>query len=266
MSFYTFVYFLGIASCGMQGAEKIMKPYKWTTPYLLCAGINSFGGGFIRDVFLLSVFPAVFTSECVPDIMVAVIAALVYVSAHQSYPVAVKWFTILADACGLGTFIAIGVDKATNLGYSAPVAILSGIITSQGGGILATIFCGTPILQAVSANPTYRVMGIIGTALYSHWIGSAVNPVSAQYAVVLYTTIGALISENMFRNELRHRTLLVVDNKLLCSAFGDIGNSCVMSPPCEHVLWFYKQSNQPVALMVLNFRKRTILYHCMRLM
>lgn len=268
MKAFMFVYFMGIASCGMQGAEKTIKRHARTSSVMLSAGLNSFGGGFIRDVFLLSVFPVVLTPECVPDIAVAMVAALVYLNAQQNYLTrnAAKWFTIITDAGGLGTFIAIGVDKAMNLGAGTLTTILSGIVTSQGGGVVAAVFCGTSLLRVLSTNLAYRLMAVGGVLLYSWWTGSTADRISSQYAVILYTTIGALVCDQMVTDEIIKRLFLVMDNRLLCPALVAKDRPFVFAPRYERNFWYYRYVEKVASRMVMACCERTLLYHCMRLM
>lgn len=268
MTVYTFVYFLGIASCGMQGAEKMTRQSGRTSLSMLCAGLNSFGGGFIRDVFLLSVFPVVLTPECLPDITVAMVAALLYLNARQNCLTqnAVKWFTVIADAGGLGTFITIGVDKAIDLGTGTLSAILSGIVTSQGGGVAAAVFSGTPLLWALSTNVAYRLMAVGGVLLYSWWTGVTADRISSQYAVILYTTIGALACDQMVTTEINKRLSLVMDSDLLCPALVTRDRPLVFAPRYDRFFWYCREAEKATSCMVMACRKRTLLYHCMRLM
>lgn len=268
MAFYMFVYFMGIASCGMQGAEKMSRCSGQMSSILFSAGLNSFGGGFIRDVFLLSVFPAVFTPDCVPDIAVAMVAALVYWNTqHTCFTQDVaKWFMVIADAGGLGTFIAIGVDKAIDMGAGTLTAILSGILTSQGGGILAAVFCGMPLLKAISANAAYRLMAISGVVLYRCWTGSSTDRTSVHYAVILYTTIGALLSDQMITNEVVKRLYLVMDYRLLCPSLVARDRPFVFAPHYERIICYCGDVGKVASRGATACYKRTLLYHCLRLM
>ena len=268
MTVYTFIYFLGIAACGMQGAEKMVQFSNRRSSVMFSAGLNSFGGGFIRDVFLLSVFPVVFTPGCTPDIAVAMVAAMVYLNARQNCLSlnAVKWFMVIADAVGLGTFISIGVDKAMDLGAGMFTAILSGIVTSQGGGMAAAVFSGTTLLQALSTNVSYRLMAVGGVLLYSWWTGVATDRNSLQYAVILYTTIGALACDQMVTAEIIKRLSMVMDSELLCPALVMRDMLFVFAPRYERIIWYCRDVEKAANRTVMACCKRTLLYHCMRLM
>lgn len=268
MTVYTFIYFLGIASCGMQGAEKMIRQSSRTSLVMLCAGMNSFGGGFIRDVFLLFVFPVVFTRECVPDITVSMVAVLFYLDARRNCLTqkAVMWFVVIADAAGLGTFIAIGVDKAFDLGGGMLTAVISGILTSQGGGIMAAVFCGVPLLKVLSINIAYRLIAIGGVLLYSCWTSSVADRTFAHYAVILYTTVGALACDHMVISEMMGRLSLLMDNGLICPALLAKDRPFFFAPHYERIIWYRREVEKAANRAVMACCKRTLLYHCMRLM
>ena len=268
MTIFMLIYFAGIASCGIQGAEKMIQMSKRTSLNVCSAVLNSFGGGFIRDVCLLSVFPVFFTPECVPDIVTAIIAALVYLNAQQCYLVnnTVTWFTVIADAAGLGTFIAIGVDKAMDLGTGTLVAILSGIITSQGGGVVAAVFSGRSLHQVLSMNVAYRLMAVGGVLLYSWWTGSTADRIPSQYAVIMYTTIGALCCNDMVSKKILKRLHIVIDSGLLCPAMMETNQYFVLVPYYKRIYWSLREAEATICRLIVAYRKRTLLYHCMRLM
>ena len=268
MTIFMLIYFAGIMSCGMQGAEKMIQTSKRIDLNMCSALLNSFGGGFLRDVFLLSVFPVVFTPECVPDIVVAIIAATVYLKIQQYYLVysTLTWITVIADAAGLGTFIAIGVDKAIDSGREPFMAILSGIITSQGGGVLAAIFSGRSLQRVLSTNIAYRLMAVGGVLLYSWFSCSTADPISSQYMVILYTTVGALACNNLITEKISKRMHLVIDSKFLCTAMIQRSTHFVLVPYYKRDYWNLREVEAVISRLTRVPRKRTLLYHCMKLM
>lgn len=265
MTVFMYLYFVGIASCGIQGAEKATQFSGRASSIMCSSGLNSFGGGLIRDVFLLSVFPAVFTLECTPDIAVAMVAALVYLHAQQSILTQkiVKWFAFVADAVGLGTFIAIGVDKAIDLGAGTLTTILSGILTSQGGGILAAVFCGVSLQQVLSTNVAYRLMAVGGVLLYGWWTGSVPDRVFAQYSVILYTTIGALVCNRTVTTEISKHLFQVIANRSLYHIAKGMHHAYPFAPYYRHIIWYREKEKKTIKPKVIMWHKRIHLYHRM---
>lgn len=133
------VYYLGIFSCALQGAEKGKDDHY--TPihrYVL----NSFGGGLIRDC-ILAVPPWLFTRQALPDLIFVILVGCIYSCyflhrLHKEHKKFVDIIILLTDALGLGSFIAIGMNKASICTNNPIVIIICGYITAIGGGILAS--------------------------------------------------------------------------------------------------------------------------------
>ena len=190
MALLTCIYYAGISSCGIQGAEKAYPSYPFTISTIVYAFFSAFGGGIIRDTLLLNVYPAAFTFECLPDILVAFYSALFYKANRQNremYKIT-HLISVVGDAVGLGQFICIGVDKA--IIYNAPpvIVLLSGIVTALGGGIISSFLQGNSFLSIIRTKYLYRFGTIIGVFLYSFIISNGTSHVASQFILSLYTT------------------------------------------------------------------------------
>lgn len=135
------IYYVGIASCTAQGAEK--GKCKNCIPVLHYIA-NAFGGSFVRDAIFLRVYPWVLTLSALPDlVLVSIIGSLYTYYFHKCkanklwYNVAMHFVTI-TDTFGLGSFICIGMDKAFIYCDNAFAIIVCGYVTAIGGGILAS--------------------------------------------------------------------------------------------------------------------------------
>ena len=76
MKSLSFIYYLGIIACGIQGSKKSCQQYKELC--LPASFLAAMGGGMIRDLLILFVFPAAFTVSCILDDAVAICAGLIY--------------------------------------------------------------------------------------------------------------------------------------------------------------------------------------------
>lgn len=100
------------------------------------AFITSCGGGIIRDISLGATPPAGLTNwhYLVTAIIASVLAIFLYdVLGRLKHPV------LFFDAIGLGFFSVSGSQKSLLLGHNAEVAILLGLITASGGGVLRDV-------------------------------------------------------------------------------------------------------------------------------
>lgn len=135
------IYYVGIASCATQGAEKGKN--EENIPVLRYI-TNAFGGGFMRDIFCLKMHPWLLTLSALPEIAWVVICGFLYTyyffiykASKKQYGIAMRIVSI-TDAFGLGSFICIGMERAFTHSNNVFTIITSGYITAIGGGILAS--------------------------------------------------------------------------------------------------------------------------------
>jgi len=135
------IYYIGIASCAAQGAEK--RKYENGIPVLHYIA-NAFGGGFMRDVMFLKVHPWLLTLSALPDLALVITTGFLYTyyffickTDKRRYGIAMRLVTI-TDAFGLGSFICIGMDRAFDYSNNVFTIITCGYVTAIGGGVLAS--------------------------------------------------------------------------------------------------------------------------------
>lgn len=183
----SFIYYLGIASCAAQGAEKGKKNH-----YLLlfhCI-INAFGGGFMRDVVFLNVHPWLLTPSAFPDLMFVGLIGLFYIycvlihKTNNCQYHRIKGIVTITDIIGLGSFICIGIDKALTYSNNIFTIIACGYITAVGGGLLASLQPLTTIFKNKKIV-YYHVVTVLGCFYYYYFRHSIY--------LILITTIGLFI-------------------------------------------------------------------------
>lgn len=128
--------------------------------------MTGLGGGLIRDLFLATGRPsALQDNNYISTVIVAVVLALLLGRwYHSSRELATKVLTVL-DSISMGFFTVAGTYKA--LLYNAPVtvAILLGVITAVGGGVLRDVISrSTP--QIFTGGPLYATATFIGSSLF----------------------------------------------------------------------------------------------------
>lgn len=162
------IYYVGIASCAVQGAEK--GKYERRIPILYYIA-NAFGGGVIRDVIFLGVYPWLFTPSAFPDITLVIIIGFLYTyyfvicgANKRQYNIVMRLITI-TDAFGLGSFICIGMDKALIYSSNVFIIVACGYITAIGGGILAGGKSLSKILKSRD-DVRYHFVTLIGCCYY----------------------------------------------------------------------------------------------------
>lgn len=68
------------------------------------------------------------------------------------------------DAAGLALFTLVGVDIALDAGFSAPVAVVSGVLTGVGGGVIRDVLAGRRPL--IMGGEIYATAALAGALLY----------------------------------------------------------------------------------------------------
>ena len=161
------IYYVGIASCAAQGAEK--GKYEKRIPMLYYIA-NAFGGGFIRDV-ILNVHPWLLTLSALPDLALVIFIGFLYTYCFFTLKANKKHYSIviqlvsITDAFGLGSFVCIGMDKAFVHSNNVFTIIACGYITAIGGGILAS---GKPLMKIFKSRDAFRyhLVTLLGCCYY----------------------------------------------------------------------------------------------------
>ncbi len=211
MKSLSFIYYLGIIACGIQGSKKSCQQYKELC--LPASFLAAMGGGMIRDLLILFVFPAAFTVSCILDDAVAICAGLIYLfylKKHENHNI-FKHFVLLTDALGVGSFVAFGINKAFTLGATQGIALCCGLATALGGGILSALLCGQSPRKVLISGFSYRMVTVLGAVLYIYCLTIGVNPVAAQYWIILYTLCFIPLTNQDFRETLARNIINIFE-------------------------------------------------------
>jgi len=130
------------------------------------------GGGIIRDLCIGAIPPAGMTTWYY--LATALIAAVMTVSL---YPIVqrINQPVLLFDAAGLSLFAITGAQKALSYGHNGEVAILVGITTAVGGGVLRDVLLNRiPVILEreiyASAALTGALIVVLGS--YQKWLAN----------------------------------------------------------------------------------------------
>ena len=99
--------------------------------------VTGLGGGVLRDLLLGATPPTAF-SDVLYLVVPLAAAALVFVG-HWLINQRVNRAVLIFDAAGLGLFCVTGAVKAFSFGTSAVGAVLIGVISAAGGGIIRDV-------------------------------------------------------------------------------------------------------------------------------
>ena len=128
---------------------------------LAVAILTGLGGGILRDVLLDAGRPAAMQDKYLLTVLTSVIVALII---GRWYKKAVNAVVFL-DSVAMSLFAVVGTYKAIIYNSTELVAILLGVVTAVGGGVLRDVVSGmTP--QIISGGPLYATASAIGATSF----------------------------------------------------------------------------------------------------
>ncbi|MCG9711400.1 trimeric intracellular cation channel family protein [Shewanella insulae] len=135
---------------------------------IVLASVTAIGGGSIRDA-LLGTTPVFWIRD--PNYIIVILATVLLALIFIRRPKKVPQYTLpVADAFGLALFTVIGAEKALNLGLSGMIAVVMGLITGVGGGIIRDILCRQiPMILRTEIYATASIFGGIGYTCAITW-------------------------------------------------------------------------------------------------
>ncbi|MCW4467092.1 TRIC cation channel family protein [Glutamicibacter sp. MNS18] len=150
---------------------------------MFLAGVAGLGGGVVRDL-ILDQTPATFTNPVyfVPAVLGALLVYFFTPAVQKLHRL-----ILLFDAGGLGLFCVTGTLKALTFGMNPITAVLLGVTTAVGGGLLRDVISNvTP--ELFNPRDIYALPAIAGAAIVSLlWVLGWFNPVTGvAVAVVVF--------------------------------------------------------------------------------
>lgn len=148
--------------------------------------VTALGGGVIRDLLLGATPPTAFSD--VLYLVVPLGAATVVFVGHWLINQRVNRAVLIFDAAGLGLFCVTGAVKAFTFGTSAVGAVLIGVISAAGGGILRDVLANEQPTIFHRDSTLYAIPAALGAtavvvSLRNDWYHGGV---AAAVAVVVF--------------------------------------------------------------------------------
>jgi uncharacterized membrane protein YeiH len=159
-----YVHLIAVGLFALTGALAALdRDYDFIGVFLL-AGVTGLGGSLLRDGLLIAQgTPVVFTDS---RYLLAVIASAL--AAYLFYRHIQRFQKVIAvvDALGLGAYAVIGVQKSLHAHLSVAAAILAGVITAVGGGLLRDVLIREEPL-VLKPGQFYTLAAMFGCGLYA---------------------------------------------------------------------------------------------------
>ncbi|MFI5085478.1 MAG: trimeric intracellular cation channel family protein [Actinomycetales bacterium] len=153
---------------------------------LLLGSLVGLGGGVARDVIINAGPPAAFSDPwyLLPPLLAAAVVYFLF----QSVDRLGRWLNLF-DAAGLGLFCITGTLKALTAGLNPASAILLGVTTAVGGGLLRDITANR-VPKLFDPKDLYAIPAFLGAAItavlwYAHALNLATGGATAVVVIAL---------------------------------------------------------------------------------
>ena len=143
------------------------------------------GGGVLRDVCIGAVPPAGLADW---RYLAVAVAAAVAATGTQRVVERLQHPVVLFDSLGLGLFAVSGAQKALLLGANSEVAVLMGVVTAVGGGVLRDVLLNR--VPVILQREIYASAALVGAAIET--LGYAFGDDSAAVTWLALATCFAL--------------------------------------------------------------------------
>lgn len=156
---------IGIIAFAVSGGYAAVRAgMDWLGVVVLAVAV-AVGGGTLRDL-LLGIEPVWWVREP-GHLLVAAVTSVVVIVVATRHPQSKldSWRIVLhADAIGLATFTVIGTSIALDEGVAPWIAVMFGVITGTGGGVIRDVLVRRK--PVVLVGEIYALAAVAGGALY----------------------------------------------------------------------------------------------------
>lgn len=159
-SLYVFIDLAGTFAFAISGAVAAKQKGLDVFGILVVAFTVACGGGIIRDICIGAISPAGLSDW--RYLVVSVIAAFIAIGLDPLMKL-LNRPVLLFDSLGLSLFAVSGAEKALSFGHNNEVAVLLGISTAVGGGVIRDIFLNR--IPVIFEKEIYASAALLGSAV-----------------------------------------------------------------------------------------------------
>lgn len=154
--------FAGVVAFAATGALLAGKRTMDILGGVVLAFVTGIGGGTLRDLIL---DVPVFWLDQPKYIWACLLGFFIVYIAVRRFGEAPRATINLIDSVGLAVFSVLGAQKALELGHLPVIAIIMGLLTGCGGGILRDVLANE-IPMILSRKRLYATTSLLGAAIY----------------------------------------------------------------------------------------------------
>nr|WP_153661037.1 trimeric intracellular cation channel family protein [Shewanella intestini] len=175
----------GTAVFALSGALAAGKHRMDPFGVIVLAAVTAVGGGTIRDA-ITGATPVFWITDpnYVTVTLITVLACLIFI--RKPYRLS-NLVLPTADAFGLALFTVIGAEKALSLGLSGMSAVIMGLITGVGGGIIRDLLCRQ--VPMILRTEVYATASIVGGICFTLCLHTGIESITAMLLAMLSTLI-----------------------------------------------------------------------------
>ncbi|EGQ8106142.1 TRIC cation channel family protein [Vibrio parahaemolyticus] len=152
---------------------------------IVLGSVTAIGGGTIRDM-ALGATPVFWITDTTYLWVIFITCLLTMVLVRR--PKRLAWWVLpVCDAIGLAVFVGIGVEKALAYNASGMVAVIMGVITGCGGGIIRDVLARE--VPMVLRSEVYATACIIGGIFHTVAVSMGYDHSTALLAGVISTLV-----------------------------------------------------------------------------
>ncbi|MGP8307029.1 TRIC cation channel family protein [Vibrio sp. YIC-376] len=152
---------------------------------IVLGSVTAIGGGTIRDM-ALGATPVFWITDTTYLWVIFITCLLTMIVVRR--PKRLAWWVLpVCDAIGLSVFVGIGVEKALAYNASGMVAVIMGVITGCGGGIIRDVLARE--VPMVLRSEVYATACIIGGIFHTTAVAMGYDHSTALMACVSSTLI-----------------------------------------------------------------------------
>ena len=154
---------LGVFVFALSGGLAAVRKRLDVLSVLILTAAAGLGGGVLRDV-LIGAVPPVGVSDW--RLLTAASAAGLFTFFFHLRVSRIEPAVLLLDAAGLGLVAVAGTLKALQLGTTPLTAVIVGVLTAVGGGVLRDLLAGDPP-RLLAEREWYATPALVGAAAYA---------------------------------------------------------------------------------------------------
>ena len=160
MTFDVVLLHVGAAVFAVTGVLAAARQNMDVMSFVIVGMVTAVGGGTLRDLMLAE---PLFWHEDSSYLYVAALAAVATFFFEQRFRATLRAFLYL-DAIATALFTVLAIDKTLRLGFAPGIAVVMGVITGIGGGIIRDVLTGQPTI--LMRRELYMTPILLGGALY----------------------------------------------------------------------------------------------------